>query len=365
MLSLPIRRPRTDLTERLRDLLDRPGPFLTVYLDVSPGEPRRTARERLVEAGRGFGPDSAPAIDRAAALLDEVGDGDALFAAIVDHEGTAVWSGYPDPPRRDLVTIDPLPRLGPLLESEQALCHHLIVTVGNGRVGIVVVPRHGAATEALHEAVDHRSTAALVQIACRASQTRLVILCGADDDLDTLTPMVQVGLDIDTAVTEVRTDRVSEAGGSAIMPDTDVRAVADAVVRAVADHGARQTVDLLRWWRFHRSHGATEEGVDDSLRALASGRARLVLLHDDPEDRRLAWFGEDGTRLAPDLEHAAPIAPDEGLRQARLPDVVIRGALISGCGIHLVPNVDVLPDGIGVVLDDHDGMESLGRLFGD
>jgi hypothetical protein len=113
--------------------------------------------------------------------------------------------------------------------------------------------------------------------------------------------------------------------------------LADATVRRIADLAARRTVDALREFRFLREHGEAVEGAPAVIDALAAGEAELVgpaahlLLHADPADRRLAYFG-DGSR-----DIGLEIAPHL-LRSARLVDVAIRAAVLQGARIRIIPS---------------------------
>jgi hypothetical protein len=134
--------------------------------------------------------------------------------------------------------------------------------------------------------------------------------------------------------------------------------------RAVADHAARRTVDLLRLWRFHHSQGEAVTGAAPVAQALAEGRAALLLIHDDRADERHGWFGPDAAQLALDMAQAAPIAGDERLLEGRLNDVVIRTALLTGCPVYVVPSVEeTLDDGMGVILAERATPSSIAQLL--
>jgi hypothetical protein len=105
----------------------------------------------------------------------------------------------------------------------------------------------------------------------------------------------------------------------------------DAVQRFVERYAARvpDTALALSVWT-----------VSDTLGALASGRVRTLLVADDPNDGRLAWFGAD--LLCTDR-------PQRGLALGRLVDVAVRAALLTDADVHVVPKEFAGPEGICAV----------------
>jgi hypothetical protein len=77
--SVPVRRPRADMRAELAQLTGGPGPFVSVYLDVTPGSPRDSARERLA---RGF-----DAVPDPSAGQRELLAGDLLGLPVPDGQG--------------------------------------------------------------------------------------------------------------------------------------------------------------------------------------------------------------------------------------------------------------------------------------
>ena len=91
------------------------------------------------------------------------------------------------------------------------------------------------------------------------------------------------------------------------------------------------------------------EGTGPTIAALAAARVDTLLIHDDPDDARTAWFGPEPGMVA---ESAAALA-DMGVdrpREARLVDVAIRAAFATGAAVRLIPSVGSVKDGIGAIL---------------
>ena len=353
MLKLPVRRPRADYRQQLGSFLEGTGPFLSVYLDVTPGPQRRSARQRLLaaldEQGRLAGLPLDPAQWSAAGdALNLVADDDATLVALIDADGRSLVTGYPEPPRCDLVVLDHLPRLGPLLQAEQSLVHHVVAVVDGGALGLATVPRHGEPEHSLLEFTDGATIPPLIQRAARVSQTALVVVCAPETELPWLESQVRAGLPIETSLAAVPIDG---------RDDGDL--AADIVVRC-ATHVAAKTVELIRLWRFHHAHDEAVDGIADAVAAINTGRAGLILVNDDIDDDRRAGFG-----MGPLIEpHPHGTDGTGQLGSARLPDVVIRAGLLTGVPLHVVPSLDAtLADGIGVILADRSTPEELAAVL--
>ncbi len=336
--DLPVRQPRRVLFDELRSLLGRKGPFVTAYLPSATAEERRTSRDAIEAAAEV--PD-----DLRAGLVDLVEGSDdeaAMVAALISFDGESVTRTFPEGPRAPLVEVGHLPRIAPLLEAEQRLLHHMLAIVDSQGLELLTVPRHGDPTIHRVGPAPISQIGRLIADAAKTTGTPLVILSGPDDTIDELHRIVISDVPIET---EVRPLDESEGAG--------VDEVAELVVHEVADKRAKSTVDAVRLWRFEQAHGLAEADAAATIGALADGSARLLLVHDDPDDERQAWFGDDARRLAVDLEHARPIRDGEELLPARISDVLIRSAILQRCPVHVVPKVpeSTLPGQMGAVIE--------------
>jgi len=98
--------------------------------------------------------------------------------------------------------------------------------------------------------------------------------------------------------------------------------------------------------------GLATEGAAATLQALARGQVETLLVADDPDDQRTAWFGSAPHQVAGDraaLEDMGEAMPVQG----RLPDVAVRAALGTSAGVHVLDPAGAgarLQDGLGALL---------------
>jgi hypothetical protein len=110
------------------------------------------------------------------------------------------------------------------------------------------------------------------------------------------------------------------------------------------------------WGRFTQERGRgpgglATEGADATLAALARSQVEVLLLVDDPDDERGAWFGAAPQQVATD--RAAVEAMGESMPvQGRLADVAVRAALGTSAVVHVVDPASGadLREGLGALL---------------
>ncbi|TQS41020.1 Vms1/Ankzf1 family peptidyl-tRNA hydrolase [Cryptosporangium phraense] len=136
--------------EFLSELAVRPGPFVTVYLDAShntPGASRQIdvawqdARRDLV--GQGADEATLTALDKAAS--DEgpsVGSAGRVFVAA--HGEVLLDRTLPEPPRRPIARVSPLPHLMPLLRQYPEPLPYVVVVVDRAGADVSAFASPGA-----------------------------------------------------------------------------------------------------------------------------------------------------------------------------------------------------------------------------
>ncbi|MDQ1488750.1 MAG: hypothetical protein QOJ23_1264 [Actinomycetota bacterium] len=358
---------------------DRSGPFVTVYLlteaaveqAAQQSELRwKTLRRQLVDAGA---PEAAlSAIDP---LVPDAHHDGRTLAVVADSDGLRLARSEPEPPARDAGWVAALPRVGPLVEWAQSAVPHLVVLADRAGADIVVFSRGSDATGSGDAPVvpvgeesgddpvlrkskpggwsqrryqnraenlwEQNAKAVADQVAALVDEigARLVVVAGDVRALQLLRqhlPEPVAGL-------------LREVDGSRA-PGSGLDEIADDVVKLAATVAAEDTVELLRQFKQERGQGdLAAEGVSATIAALAAARVDTLLIHDDPDDARTAWFGPEPGMVADARATLADMGVDDPV-EARLVDVAIRAAFTTGAAVRIIPSVGSVQDGIGAIL---------------
>jgi hypothetical protein len=351
-------------------IVERPGPFATVWSGRSGfgawGRERDHARAgeaRSSLAEQGAPDDVLVAIDRAMSGVDPGAHGVVIIA---DHSGVLLTEELPEAPRSERAGWAPLPYLSAVLEHRQAAIPTIVVLADrNGADVVVNRPGQGERTEEITGDEYPVTKAAPGGWSQRRYQQRAQDSWerNADDVAGevarlarTVHPdLVVLGGD-ERAVTLVRGSLPEElreitrtiTSGRAIdrseqHRDRDIRRLVDTVV-------ASETVDVLQQFAAEDGrHQRAANGVDATFSALQQSQVDLLLVHDDVDDDRTAWFGPGPGQVAADrgaIESMTTATPSS----ARLVDVAIEAALRTGAGIRVVPDAAALRSGVGALL---------------
>jgi Bacterial archaeo-eukaryotic release factor family 2 len=96
--------------------------------------------------------------------------------------------------------------------------------------------------------------------------------------------------------------------------------------------------------------GLAAEGAEATLAALARSQVEVLLVTDDPDDERTAWFGAAPQQVAASrdgVEAMGESLPVEG----RLADVAVRAALGTSADVHVLDPGSAWPrEGLGALL---------------
>jgi len=318
---------RPSALDRLRSLLRSPGPYTSLYLpcgeiaDRSPYESFTARRTELAE--HGASDDALDALDARLRLPvpDDVG-GWALFAA---DDGSTAVDFAPEGPRTPLMMVSALPVCAPLIEWDQWRVPHVAVSYGEATAEAMrFVP--GSEPELAPLPVDATTAAATLRNWATDDDLRLVAVIDEGGDARGLADRLR-GV-VPPRTTVVLIDR--DAPGSDDARSGGLEAVVDATVRAVADVVARDSVRALEDYRFMHAGGDAVEGTEAAFEALAAGRGRRLLIHDDPGDVARASFGAEPTTVSPDFAAHPNIA--------RRADVAIWSAISQGMDVRIIPS---------------------------
>jgi hypothetical protein len=366
-------------------VFDGTPPFVTVYLATEAAIEQaaqqselrwKTLRRELQAAGAPE--ETLSAVDP---LVPDAHHEGRTLTVIADAGRIRLVRHEPEPPARDAGWVAPLPRVGPLLEWAQGAVPHLVVLADRAGADIVAFSRRAAASGTGDGAAvvtvgedtgadpelrksspggwsqrryqnraenlwEQNAKAVADQVASLVGETgaRLVVVTGDVRALQLLREhLPQPVLDI---VREV------DGGRGPGSVDAGLDQIADEVVKLTATVPAEDTVEFLRQFKQEKGqHDLAAEGVAATLGALAAARVDTLLVHDDPDDDRTAWFGPEPGMVADTEAALAELGAGVGLPQeARLVDVAIRAAFASGAAVRMIPSVRSVKDGIGAIL---------------
>lgn len=355
----------------LAELVRRPGPFLSLYLntegDVENAAKRSRARWKTV---RNDLPDKVvpgAILERIDEIVPEAHlEGNGL-AVIADGNGILHVEHGPAVGRNDEASWGPLPRLLPIIRWRQSEPTYVVVLTDRTGADLFGFrrgsPELHAEVEGDHDVIrkvqgggwsqrryqqraedswEHNAE----QVAERL--TRLV---------DQIEPaFVAVAGDVRAVqfLRESLPERVAELV-HVIHKEIPLKLEEEAPlpedVWALVQQHVRETTEglLARFTEERGQHDKAAEGVEAAARSLALAQVAVLLIADGPDDDRALWFGPDPVLLAPtdlELKELGVDSPEQG--PAR--DVLVRAALVTGAGIRVLDDADRLEEGAGTLL---------------
>jgi hypothetical protein len=333
-----------------------------VYLDAQSDQPQaqqalethwKSARAAL--AAEGATDDDLVAIDAAVADRTHIG-GDTL--AVIAAGGEVLLARHlPEPPRGDSWRLGLLPWVGPLVETAQTLLPHVIVIAERNGAEIYGFDASGKAVEE--------------EVATTSNENVELINAGGWSQRRYERRQVNTWEENAREVADEVASIAKQVGAHVIGVRGDVHAVRllrDALptevaplLRSLDDHGigeptrlvdtvvAEETVALLE--RFKEELGQAAHAVDgpeQTVEALQKANVHTLLVHDDPADDRMAWFGAEPIHLALDEASMRTMGAEQP-HPARLIDVCLRAAYGTSAEVRVVPSA-VVTDGLAAVL---------------
>ncbi|UGT44559.1 hypothetical protein LTV02_14705 [Nocardia yamanashiensis] len=363
----------------LRELIDRRGPFVSVYFDSSQAvgdtarqtELRyRSVREKLSAAGASEQQLGALGIAVAAGPPAPGRSGRALIA---DQRTVLVDEQLPVPPPSDIVRVSPLPHLLPLLEQRAPVIPHVAARVERAGARLYAVDRHGDTVAHMtgslgqpplpargvrgQRAMRRRGpdavgrtldivAARMLELANRVD-AMLILVAGEPTVRAGLRTAVEIRLGAGTTVDgdppDARHRRLVEI-------DAETETIPEQVRKNVTEAAETHCDAVLERYRTQRARfgGPTTGGLAETAAALREVRVSCLLIDGGGLDERRVLVGASHTDVATSAHDL------DGPAEVRRADEALPVAALAG-GSEILPLTGrlTLPDGVGALLREH------------
>lgn len=355
----------------LAELVRRPGPFLSLYLntegDVEKAAQRSRARWKTIRHDLPDEVVPSTILERIEEIVPEAHlDGDGL-AVVADGDEILHVEHGPAVGQHDEASWGSLPRLLPIIRWRQSEPTYVVVLTDRTGANLFGVRR---GSPALHAEVEGEHDVIRKVQAGGWSQRRYQQRAedsweqNAEQVAERLTRLVdQIGPAVVAVAGDVRAvqllreslpERVA-ALVHVIPKEIPLKLEEDDPVpedvRALVQRHVRETTEglLARFAEERGQHDKAAEGVDATARSLAQAQVAVLFVAHGPDDNRALWFGPDPALLASgerELKELGVDSPEQG--PAR--DVLVRAALGTGAGIRVLDDADRVEDGAGALL---------------
>lgn len=354
----------------LAEIIRKKGPFLTAYVttdaEIENASQQSQAHWKALRAELESAGAPSSVLDEVDGLVPDAHLEGQCLAVVADADGVVHVEHEPDVPHHDLGRWAALPSLVPLLEWRQRNPAHVVVLAD--RTGADLFAFRRAQPDLHREAGGADGPIRKVQPggwSQRRFQQRAENMWeqNAEDVAKELVRLVErvdarvVAVAGDVRAVQLLKDSLppevaailTEIDGSRSV-DGSIDEVASDVVRVVDTAVAADTKELLQ--KYKEELGQSDRacnGPAATLAALAAAQVAVLLVHDDPDDDRTAWFGEEPNMVGTTDAEVRAFGAQEP-QQGRLVDVAVRAALGTGAGVRVVPSAGGPKDGVGGIL---------------
>lgn len=353
----------------LRQLVEHPGPFVSVLVELLPAaedsaDHRRLRWQALADSLREEGAPPAVVDSLTDLVLERPSHGRAL-GAVVGPSDASVVEQHLEEPAAEYARFSATPSVAPIIEWRQLTPPHVVVLADRTGADIHVAGAGGkeydTAAQGEHDEIhkpqaggwSHRRFQARAEdswernaekVADRVAgladgvAAALVILSGDPYAVGSVRDELASG-------TEHRVETLDHGSR-----DAGLDSVATDVLHLVATASAEDTVTLLEAWK--QETGRDEraaEGVEATVDALAAARVDTLLVHDDPDEERTAFVGPSAEQISLDQATLGDLGVEDPAR-VRLVDACIRAALGTGADVRIVPRHGGPEDALGAIL---------------
>jgi hypothetical protein len=361
-----------EAADDLTDLLVEPGPFLSVRLTTDPTVPNasQTSELRWKSLRSDLADDGVPEPVLAAVdpLVPDAHLEDRALAVVANAHG-ALHVEHGDDPRDPDDRADgrwgPLPWLFPVLTWRQRSVPHLVVVIDRRGADLFGVRREGSD---VHREVEsdrspirrskpggwsqrryqQRAENSWERGAGDVSEAVAKLAAQVDPELIVVAGDVRaVGFLVEALPTDLAELVEVIEGEPSRREGVEIPDEVSGVVEARLE---RREEELLAAFDEEQGQGdLAAEGPERTALALAKAQVEVLLIRDDADDDRPAWFGPDAAQVGVRREHVEAMGVAEP-EEDRLRDALVRAALGTSARVHVLRDDAGPRDGIGAIL---------------
>jgi hypothetical protein len=359
----------------LRPLFERPGSWVSVYLDATrTGENAdhavalrwRGLREALTEQGADVS--TLDAVERA--VRDHPAQPGRYGLAVFATDGDiAMVQTLPAPPPADAAHLEPLPHVLPLLEQRSVEVPYVRVLADRtgadlDALSVGGAPRHrevtGSATFPMRKVHvggwSHRHYLQAVEESWKRNAGD--VAAAAADLAETVgAEVIVVGGDVRAVQALVGRlpkrwqDRVVATDAGSRHAGADESALDDVTIQAVAETADRHVREVIDRYQAQRGDDTAGTGLADVAARLQRGQVDTVLLVSDQSSTDTLWIAPADPTLVSVDDHVLREAGVDQPRKVRADAALVRAIAGTGAGLLLIEPGEVpLEHGIGAVL---------------
>jgi hypothetical protein len=352
----------------LRDLLQRPGPFTTLWANRPDELVPKAIEARVREIRDSIGSDHAAPVDDVAEAVTETFRQAPAVVVVADPSGVVLVEHVAEPLRTEATLRGRLPALTPVIEARQASIPFIVVTVdrrgadlfwsgsgGDDEGSVTVEADEPVLSKVRGGGWSHR------RFQQRAENTWEHTAQDVAAELERLAR--DVGARVILVASDVRMDEMLRKH----LP-SEVEGLLRAVPGSRSEDGSadEREAEIARWLRsavaedtraalelFDQERGQRDRAADGAVatfEALRESRVDTLLVHDDPDDGRSAFFDADEPGLVSVDRSTLHELGRSVEGPARLVDVAVRACLLTGGGVRVVAARSKLSEGIGALL---------------
>lgn len=361
-------------TAWLQSVVETPGPYASVHVDVSRTDAaaQEELRLRWAAVRRSLAEDGAP--DDVVAVVEErvlapTGlAGEQGRSIIATPGGVLLDRVVPRRPLRDSGRFGSVPHLMPVVRALEGTAPYALVEVDRAGADVTLVdamgrPAEEAQVEGGHDVLhkvggggwSHRRFQMRVEDSWERNATAVAehlddVVARNPVDLVLLTGDPQACTYVRRHATGRVAERLVEVEGGGRNEGVHPEAFARRVDEVLAAHGQRRMGDVLARFEQERGRdGAAAAGLPGVVEALRGGAVEVLLLHDDPSSTAELWAGEQPLHLGCTEDEVRALGSASATTDRA--DAVLLRALVAQKGeVVLVEGESMVDGGVGALL---------------